>query len=93
MFAKALMLVSAFLVSGVISNTAFAFDDFNGRIESRPENGLGAWVIGGRTIYTTERTKLDDHDGPLEVGACVEVDISQGWVTEIERDADWRCRD
>ena len=76
------------------SGTASAFDDFNGIIASIPEGGgEGAWVIAGRTIYVTERTKLDTSDGPLEVGACVEVDISQGWVTEIERDSDWRCRD
>lgn len=93
MFLKAFVLASVVVLFGTIADNAFAFDDFNGRIESRPENGLGALVIGGRTIYATERTKLDEHDRPLEVGACVEVDIFQGWVTEIERDADWRCRD
>lgn len=93
------MLRSAFewvgpvLVIGLFSANALAFDDFNGLIESRPDDGMGAWVIGGRTIYATERTKLDNHDGPLEVGACVEVDINNGWVTEIERDAEWKCRD
>jgi hypothetical protein len=76
-----------------ISASAFAFDDFSGLIESRPDDGMGVWIIGGRRIYATERTKLDDHDGPLEVGACVEVDIHNGWVTEIERDAEWKCRD
>ena len=81
------------LTLGAVSNNAFAFDDFSGLIESRPDDGMGAWVVGGRTIYATERTKLDDHDGPLEVGACVEVDIHNGWVTEIERDAEWKCRD
>lgn len=78
----------------LLSGTALAFDDFNGIIESKPDKDRnGAWVIGGRTIYVTDRTKLDVSDGPLDKGACVEVDISQGWVTEIERDSDWRCRD
>ena len=93
MSTKTLLVVVLFLAFGAISENAFGFDDFNGRIESRPESGIGAWVIGGRTIYATERTKLDTRDGPLDVGACVEVDISQGWVTEIQVDADWRCRD
>ena len=90
---KLLVLVSACAVSALMMNSAYAFDDFNGKIESRPDGRNGEWVIGGRTLYVTDKTNLDESDGALEVGACVEVDISQGWVTEIERDADWRCRD
>ena len=87
------LFVTALLV-GLFSTNAAAFDDFNGKIESKPAGGNeGAWVIGGRTIYVTGKTHLDDSDGDLDVGACVEVDISQGWVKEIERDSDWRCRD
>ena len=93
MFHRAILMIGVSLVLGVFSSSAFAFDDFNGVIESRPAGNEGAWVIGGRTIYVTEKTKLDTGDGELEKGACVEVDISQGWVKEIERDSDWRCRD
>jgi hypothetical protein len=93
MLKQTLMAIICGLAFMLFSDGASAFDDFNGKIESRPADGMGAWVIGGRTIYATEKTKLDESDGPLEVGACVEVDISQGWVQEIERDSDWRCRD
>ena len=93
MFRSVFKGVASVLAIGLFSANSFAFDDFSGLIESRPDDGMGAWVIGGRTVFATERTKLDDHDGPLEIGACVEVDIHNGWVTEIERDAEWKCRD
>lgn len=93
MFRKTILMLASALLLGLMSGNAFAFDDFNGVIEDRPAGSEGAWTVGGRKIYVTGKTKLDDSDGALEKGACVEVDISQGWVTEIERDADWRCRD
>ena len=93
MFKKVSLLLGTALVLGLTSQGVMAFDDFNGVIESRPKGDEGAWVVGGRTIYVTDRTKLDTSDGELVEGACVEVDISQGWVTEIEADSEWRCRD
>ena len=43
-------------------------------------------MIGGRSVDVTEKTELDEDNGPLNVGACVEVDIDNGFVEEIERD-------
>ena len=34
----------------------------------------------------TERTDLDENDGPLKTGACAEVDMVDGEVEEIERE-------
>ena len=84
-----LLLVSTSLLLGF--NSASARDDFAGIIESKSESDEGIWIVGGRRVYVDERTDLDTSDGELEVGACVEVDIHNGWVTEIERERDGRC--
>jgi|GEM_PF-2820404 len=34
------------------------------------------WTIGGRTVVVTDSTEIEDDDGPLVVGACVEVEGS-----------------
>lgn len=45
-------------------------------------------MIGGRSIAVTERIRLDEADGPLVVGACVEVEYEKGVVNEIETEDD-----
>lgn len=67
-----------------LSEAALADDDFYGVIESRPVGKVGTWVVGGRSIEVTDETDLDVDNGPLEVGACVEVEIDDGDVEEIE---------
>src|SRR5690606_12944776 len=52
-----------------------AGEEFYGILESRPEGKVGNWVIGGRQVAVTEKTKLEEDDGPLVVGACVEVEF------------------
>ena len=92
MKSKILVLLAALLGLGLAMNSASARDDFDGIIESKPAGGgAGAWVIGGRTIYVTEQTDLDISDGPLDVGACVEVDIKDGYVVEIDRERNGDC--
>jgi len=65
--------------------------DFYGIIESRPDGKSGTWVIGGRSITVTEKTELDEDNGPLIVGACAEVDIDNGVVEEIESEPLRKC--
>ncbi len=91
MNSKLIVLIVATLGLGFAMTSASAHDDFNGIIESKSAVP-GPWVIGGRTIYVTEDTDLDLSDGPLDVGACAEVDISDGYVTEIEVDRNSRCK-
>lgn len=68
-------------------------DGFYGLIGSRPTDGnYGTWVIGGRQITVTERTKLKQDDGPLAVGTCVEVDYDDGIVEEIEAEKSGKCQ-
>ena len=47
---------------------------FRGAVESRPEGtNIGPWVISGRTVQVVESTRIDETEGPAEVGARVMV--------------------
>jgi hypothetical protein len=47
---------------------------FKGTIESFPAGFVGDWRIGGRTIHVTASTRIETNDGPVAVGAFVEVE-------------------
>lgn len=79
------------LVVQSLAQAALASDELKGIIQSRPEGKVGTWVIAGATLQVTEETKLDEEDGPLVVGACAEVDIKNGVVTEIESEEPSDC--
>lgn len=70
---------------------ALADDEFNGIIESRPDGKAGTWVVGGRSVEATERTRLDEKDGPLKVGVCAEVELEDGIVEEIDSEPLHKC--
>ena len=89
---KAFVLFACVLLVLGAATVAAADEDFYGIIESRPEGKVGTWVIGGRSIEVTERTDLDEDHGPLKVGACVEVDMDNGKVEEIETEPARKCR-
>jgi len=82
--------VGAFVASS-IAQVAVADDDFYGIVESRPDGEVGTWVVGGRDLEVTERTQLDEDNGPLEIGACAEVDMDEGMVEEIEVEPASKC--
>ncbi len=65
---------------------------FYGRVEVRPENLQGTWVIGGREVTTSPQTEFDENDGPLKVGACAKIDFRNGIVHEIDSEPDRDCR-
>ena len=62
-----------------------------GLIESRPEGKVGPWMIGGRSFDVTDKTKLEEDDGPLVVGACAEVEFEGNMVKEIESEKKSKC--
>lgn len=64
--------------------TSQADDDFYGKVESRPDDKVGTWVIDGRNLDVTSATRLKEKIAPLAVGTCVEVEIEEGLVEEIE---------
>jgi hypothetical protein len=83
----ALIFVVALLNAGQVR----ADEEFHGIFEKRPEGKAGTWVIGGREVAATERTKLEEDDGPLAVGACAEVEYKGGAVKEIESEEPSEC--
>ena len=84
------VLCSLMLLS--VAHVAFAKKDFYGVVESRPKGIEGTWVIGGKSIEATELTQLDEDSGPITVGTCVEVDIDDGIVEEIESEPPHKCK-
>lgn len=44
-----------------------------GPITARPDDGIGAWTIGGQTIQVTAETIISERGGPVTVGSWAEV--------------------
>jgi hypothetical protein len=82
--------VVALIVSGIVQ-VAVADDDYYGIVESRPDGKVGTWIVGGLSVEVTERTDLDEENGPLKIGACAEVDTDEGKVEEIESEPAGKC--
>lgn len=91
MISKTVLSWSVSFLVAMFSASAMAHDDFTAKIEKIPDGKIGIWIIGGRQVPVTKDTDLDESDGELIVGKCVEVDISQGWVTQIEGEAEMFC--
>ncbi|MFL6216862.1 MAG: DUF5666 domain-containing protein [Blastocatellia bacterium] len=47
---------------------------FKGTIESFPAGFVGDWQVGGRTIHVTASTRIETNDGPVAIGAFVEIE-------------------
>lgn len=75
-----------------LAQVAIAGEEYYGFIESRPEIGVGTWMVGGRSFEVTAQTKLDEDHGPLAVGACADVEVENGRVEEIESEPVDKCR-
>ena len=80
-----------FVVMGM-TQVSYADKDFYGIVESRPDGKVGTWKIGGRSVEVTDMTRLDEDYAPIKVGTCVEVDIDDGMVEEIESEPPRKCR-
>jgi hypothetical protein len=68
-----------------------ADEEFYGIVENRPEGKIGTWVIGGRQVEVTEKTEIDEDDGPLVIGACAQVEYDGNLVEEIESEDKSKC--
>ncbi len=75
----------------IFVQVAVADDNFYGIIENRPDGKVGTWVIGGRSVEVTNRTDLQEYNGPLKVGSCAEVEIDDGKVEEIDSEPLNKC--
>jgi hypothetical protein len=66
--------------------------EYTGILEHRPETSDGMWVIGGQSFSVSDEVKLDEDHGPLTVGTCVELEVEDGDVREIESEKMEKCR-
>lgn len=73
------------------SSPTFADEEFYGTIESRPTENPGIWVVSGQQVEVTDKTKIDNDNGPLVVGSCVEVEHKKGVVKELESAKPVKC--
>ncbi|MCB5190898.1 DUF5666 domain-containing protein [Methylobacillus arboreus] len=85
--AASLITVSTLL----ISTPVLADKEFIGRIDERPTGNLGIWTISGQKVEVTEKTDIEPEQGPLVVGACVEVEHKKGVASEIETIKPEKC--
>jgi len=76
----------------VMSSTAFADEEFYGRVDSRPDGNAGIWVISGQQVEVTNKTDIENDGGPLTVGSCVQVEHKKGVVDEIESVKPAKCK-
>ena len=58
--------------------------EYTGVLDHRPEGKDGMWVIDGKSFSVTNEVELDEDHGPIAVGACVELEMDEGDVKEIE---------
>ena len=58
--------------------------EYYGILDHRPEGKDGMWVIDGKSFSVTDEVELDEDHGPITVGACVELEMDEGDVKEIE---------
>jgi hypothetical protein len=87
-FKYLLSITASFLV---LSTTAFADEEFYGRVDSRPDGNVGIWVISGQQVEVTNKTDVDSDHGPLVVGSCVQVEHKKGVVDDIESAKPAKC--
>jgi len=88
-----LKLVSCFTLLLFITQPLLADEiEYKGIIHARPAGTAGNWIIGDNVYKASEKTKLDEEKGPLIVGACAEVEVKNGKVTEIETESMKKCQ-
>ncbi len=69
------------LVLGVLLCAGVAADETrHGIVKQEPEDDYVYWFIGGEQLDMAEGASIKDKVGPLEVGACAELDIADGVI-------------
>lgn len=66
-------------------------DDFYGIVQEKPKNNLGVWVVGNQRFTVTRDTEIDEDYESINIGSCVEIDIENNRVKEIESRHKSRC--
>lgn len=66
--------------------------EYTGILEHRPDGKDGMWVIDGKSFSVTDEVDLDEDHGPIAAGACVELEMDDGEVKEIESQDMNKCQ-
>jgi hypothetical protein len=66
--------------------------EYYGILDHRPEGKDGMWVIDGKSFSVTNDVKLEEEHGPITAGACVELEMEEGNVKEIESQEMDKCQ-
>ena len=80
------------LLTGLSVSCADNEVEYYGVLDHRPEGKDGMWVIDGKSFSVTDEVELDEDDGPLKAGVCVELEMEDGDVKEIESAKMEKCQ-
>ena len=84
LFDKTIKSIILVILTGLSASCADNEVEYTGILEHRPDGKDGMWVIDGKSFSVTEEVELDDDHGPITIGACVELEMDEGDVKEIE---------
>ena len=87
------MILCVFLAALAVGNPAHAQSDkgFRGLIDNLPHDKLGAWVVGSHQLNVTDKTRFDEAEGPVKVGACVSVALEGTLIKVITTEKVSQC--
>ena len=89
---KAVKPILLVLLTGLSASCSDNEVEYYGILDHRPEGKDGMWVIDGKSFSVTEEVELDEDHGPITVGACVELEMEEGDVKEIESAKMEKCQ-
>jgi hypothetical protein len=87
-FTLILPAVLAILITACADNEV----EYTGILDHRPEGKDGMWVIDGKSFSVTDEVELDEDHGPITAGTCVELEMEDGEVKEIESEEMDKCQ-
>jgi len=92
MSTKPFKLILPGLLAAYVTACADNEVEYTGVLDHRPEGKDGMWVIDGKSFSVTDEVELDEDHGPITVGACVELEMDDGDVKEIESAEMEKCQ-
>jgi hypothetical protein len=92
MSAKPFKLILPAILAAFVTACADNEVEYTGILDHRPEGKDGIWVIDGKSFSVTDEVELDEDHGPIAAGACVELEMDEGDVEEIESAEMEKCQ-
>jgi len=92
LFDKTINPIILVILTGLSASCADNEVEYTGILEHRPDGKDGMWVIDGKSFSVTDKVDLDEDYGPLTPGTCVELEMKDGDVKEIESQEMEECQ-